>query len=359
MQRKIKDLLAVSPLEIEGMSGNPGTLRNGMLWYDSTAGALKARINGSTVNLGAGGGGGDALTSNPLSQFASTTSAQLAGTISDASGTGALLFANGDIGDATGTSLTTINDITATQGGLVTGDVTHGGYVTIYSYVTLGSSATIQFGGASSRVWEIPDNDDTFVGEGTTQTLSNKTLNNSSVSGTIDGTPSGGTLDLSSLTVTLPNAPLGQGKAGFSWKYKNADTSRTTTTTVADDPDLTISLSAGTYIIRVSLCFSNASTSPGEKFKVAFSGTYSIATGTLEIGNHVAAGIRGSYPNSTDADVFAPTFSDANRNEWGFVNVFLKATGTGTFSLQWAQSTSHADATTLKKGSFMQIQRIE
>lgn len=39
-------------------------------------------------------GGGDALTSSPLSQFAATTSAQLAGVISDETGTGALVFAN-------------------------------------------------------------------------------------------------------------------------------------------------------------------------------------------------------------------------------------------------------------------------
>ena len=39
-------------------------------------------------------GGGDALTTNPLSQFAATTSSQLAGVISDETGTGALVFAN-------------------------------------------------------------------------------------------------------------------------------------------------------------------------------------------------------------------------------------------------------------------------
>ena len=41
----------------------------------------------------AGGGGGDALTTDPLSQFASTTSAQLAGVISNETGSGALVFA--------------------------------------------------------------------------------------------------------------------------------------------------------------------------------------------------------------------------------------------------------------------------
>lgn len=39
-------------------------------------------------------GGGDALTSNPLSQFAATTSAQLAGVISDETGTGSLVFSD-------------------------------------------------------------------------------------------------------------------------------------------------------------------------------------------------------------------------------------------------------------------------
>jgi hypothetical protein len=48
---------------------------------------------------------GDALTTNPLSQFAATTSAQLRGVISDETGNGALVFANGNIGAATGTSL--------------------------------------------------------------------------------------------------------------------------------------------------------------------------------------------------------------------------------------------------------------
>lgn len=38
-------------------------------------------------------GGGDAVTTNPLSQFAATTSAQLAGVISDETGSGALVFA--------------------------------------------------------------------------------------------------------------------------------------------------------------------------------------------------------------------------------------------------------------------------
>ncbi len=43
---------------------------------------------------GGGGGSGDALTTNPLSQFAATTSLQLKGVMSDETGSGALVFAN-------------------------------------------------------------------------------------------------------------------------------------------------------------------------------------------------------------------------------------------------------------------------
>lgn len=60
-----------------------------------TAGqVLSSSASGVMSWITVSGGGGDAVTTNPLSQFASTTSAQLAGVISDESGTGALLFAN-------------------------------------------------------------------------------------------------------------------------------------------------------------------------------------------------------------------------------------------------------------------------
>src|SRR6266705_5472553 len=45
-------------------------------------------------SFGGGVGGGDALTTNPLSQFAATSSAQLRGVLSDETGTGAAVFAD-------------------------------------------------------------------------------------------------------------------------------------------------------------------------------------------------------------------------------------------------------------------------
>lgn len=55
---------------------------------DVDAAAVRA-----TIGAGTGTGTGDALVASPLSQFAATTSAQLAGVISDETGSGALVFA--------------------------------------------------------------------------------------------------------------------------------------------------------------------------------------------------------------------------------------------------------------------------
>jgi len=73
-------------------------------------------------NLGAGGGGGgDALVANPLSQFAATTSAQLRGVLSDETGTGLAYFQGGDIGTP---SAGVGTNLTGTAAGLTAGNVT-------------------------------------------------------------------------------------------------------------------------------------------------------------------------------------------------------------------------------------------
>lgn len=77
-------------------------------------------------------GGGDALTSNPLSQFASTTSAQLRGVISDETGSGSLVFATSpalttpDLGTPSAATLTNATGLPIASGvsGLGTGVAT-------------------------------------------------------------------------------------------------------------------------------------------------------------------------------------------------------------------------------------------
>ena len=87
-----------------------------------TKGLVPAPITGDATKFLKGDGtwtaigGGDALVANPLSQFAATTSAQLAGVMSDETGTGALVFANTPtlvtpvLGAATATSVSVGDD---------------------------------------------------------------------------------------------------------------------------------------------------------------------------------------------------------------------------------------------------------
>lgn len=97
--------------------------------FDALATKQTTLVSGSnikTVNsnslLGSGNVAvGDALVANPLSQFSSTTSAQLRGVISDESGTGNAYFQGGDAG--TPSALVGTN-ITGTAPGLTAGTVT-------------------------------------------------------------------------------------------------------------------------------------------------------------------------------------------------------------------------------------------
>jgi hypothetical protein len=80
-------------------NGNLSLLPSGTLVLDyatfpaaDAAGFLYSNGSG-TLSWASAAGGGDALVANPLSQFAATTSSQLAGVISDETGTGALVFA--------------------------------------------------------------------------------------------------------------------------------------------------------------------------------------------------------------------------------------------------------------------------
>lgn len=72
---------------------NPSAITFPRINADNSISALSA--SAMRTALGAGTGSGDALVSNPLSQFASTTSAQLRSVLSDEDGTGNFLTTNG------------------------------------------------------------------------------------------------------------------------------------------------------------------------------------------------------------------------------------------------------------------------
>lgn len=80
------DLSADRTIQLVNDSASPGANKV----YGTDASGVKGWKNDP-----AGSGGGDALVANPLSQFAATTSAQLAGVLSNESGTGLAVFNDG------------------------------------------------------------------------------------------------------------------------------------------------------------------------------------------------------------------------------------------------------------------------
>lgn len=98
------------------------------------------------------GTGGDAVTTNPLSQFAATTSAQLAGVISDETGSGALVFATSPtlvtpaLGTPSAAVLTNATGLPVAGGG--TGVATLTAYAPVFGGTT--STGAVQSGTAGT-----------------------------------------------------------------------------------------------------------------------------------------------------------------------------------------------------------------
>jgi hypothetical protein len=152
-------------------------------------------------------GGGDASTSGTLAQFAATTSAQLAGVISDETGSGALVFATSPTlvtpalgtpasGTLTNCTFPTLNQNTTGSAATVTGlTVTAGKTLTVSNTLTLsgtdsstlaigtgGTLGTAAFKSTGTTSGTIPE-----LGTGGNLSVSTFTINNGSNTGTFSG----------------------------------------------------------------------------------------------------------------------------------------------------------------------------
>ncbi|TGZ14755.1 hypothetical protein DV517_62380 [Streptomyces sp. S816] len=146
--------------------------------------------------------------------------------------------------------------------------------------------------------------------------------------------------------------------------FKAANTDRTATTTLADDPDLSVQIAANaTY--RVVFYLHYAATNVA-RFKTA----WTVPSGTT--GNRAAVG--------PDQGVVLSSTSSGGQGRWGVHN-FVTActygtrdsssnqcfaqeeatiftTAAGTLAIQWAQVTSDASVARLAAGSSMHVQRL-
>lgn len=138
---------------------------------------------------------------------------------------------------------------------------------------------------------------------------------------------------------------------------KPADTTRTSDTTLADDPHLVIAtLDAGDYAYELFLDAVAASNTPDIKYRLNPSA--GVLTGPRvgweQFESGAAAGIEIKTAGGASSTNNPPII--ANLDTWvrqvGHFNLSLAA----TVALQWAQNTSDGNGTTLQRGSWLRIE---
>jgi hypothetical protein len=132
--------------------------------------------------------------------------------------------------------------------------------------------------------------------------------------------------------------------------YKSADTDRSSTTTLADDPDLQFPMVANArYQIRLFLRLQAANATPDIQF--AFAGPTGFAGGRWFEGNVSSTGLVTTFSGT---QVIALTTTQDNY----IIEAQFTCTADGTCTFQWAQNISDAGATSVKAGSNMMFARV-
>lgn len=244
-------------------------------------------------------------------QSALTNSAGLASAINDETGTGVVVFNN---------SPTFVDDITVGTQGSATGSILMKG--------TTSGTVTIKTADAAGT-WTL-----TLP---TTDGDANQVLQTDGSGVTSWATPASG-------GATILKA------------YKSADQSKTNNT-YADDTHLTTTVEANAnYIVRVVFYVSQGSATPNIKAQfVAPSGTtdiYGISQNTDSTPQiSTISGIAGAL----NLGFSAPIIGD---NMCTFDGSLSTGANAGTLKIQWAQNTTNASATTVKRGSYMTLIKV-
>jgi hypothetical protein len=144
--------------------------------------------------------------------------------------------------------------------------------------------------------------------------------------------------------------------------FKSANTDRASTTTLADDPDLTFQLEANA-VYRVMFIMHYAALSAAE-IKTQWT------TPTGATGNRSAVGAPSGTTDATAAPTmrlgvhnFTTTITYGTRSSatnlcYALEESIVTTTNSGTCALQWAQNASNATATRMGSGSYAYAMRL-
>ncbi|MET8766312.1 hypothetical protein [Streptomyces sp. NPDC004658] len=144
--------------------------------------------------------------------------------------------------------------------------------------------------------------------------------------------------------------------------YKPSDTTRLATTTVADDPDLTLTLEANAiYYVEIFIHYASPSTELLKTQWTVPSGASGLRSAWGVASSVVAAdpagdGRWGVHAFTTDV-IYGTRTSGTNQSQ-AVETGNVATTSAGVIALKWAQNTSGATGTKVAAGSYMRVKRI-
>lgn len=296
-----------------------------------------------------GGGGGDALTTQPLSQFAATTSAQLAGVISDETGTGSLVFSNSptlvtpNLGTPSAINLTNATSIPAGQ---LTGTIPSG--VLGNSTVNIGTTAVLlNRASGALALTGITSIDGfaaavTLTADNTTNATNYPLFANAATGNLSPRTDTGFTYNPS--TGVLTSTTFAGALSGNATTATTLQTGRTINgTTFNGSANITITAAAGTLTgttLNATVTGSSL-TSVGTITSGTWSGSFGAVSGA-NLTNLTAANLTGTIPSAVlgNSSHFIGTTSialnraSANQALTGILSVQLAGATSGTTTIQ-------------------------
>lgn len=142
--------------------------------------------------------------------------------------------------------------------------------------------------------------------------------------------------------------------SGFKVIAKPTDTARSNTIVSAVDPHLFLAVTPGTYRVRVYAVFDTTANADA-KYNLTMNGG---AASQLTYRKHNIAGAAAGTDLFTEAVAGAAVgdqsvLGTGTGPVWVEIDALVVVTQAGTLEFRWAQGSSHAQACTLKAGSYM------